>query len=248
MRVKVILEYDGKGYSGWQRQENSNSIQGEIEKALKKLTGEDITVHGAGRTDADVHALAQVCHFDANEVIPAENYAMALNTKLPWDIRAISSELVDDDFHSRFDKNTKHYKYKIINRIRPIAINRHRAWHVTMPLDVSLMQEGAKRFLGEHDFFGFMAAHSDIEDFVRTIYRLDVTKSGEEIIIDIEGSGFLRNMVRIIAGTLVNVGTGKNTPDDIEQIIASKDRKKAGITAPGYGLYLVGVKYDHSKK
>ena len=139
MRVKVTLEYDGKGYSGWQRQENANSVQAEVEKAIFKLTGNKITVHGAGRTDADVHALGQVFHFDTDEVIPAERYAGALNTKLPWDIRAISSELVcDEEFHSRFDKNTKHYRYMIINRKRPISrLDRHRAWHVSYePLDV----------------------------------------------------------------------------------------------------------------
>jgi len=244
MRVKVILEYDGKGYSGWQRQENSNSVQGEIEKALLKLTGNEITVHGAGRTDADVHALGQVCHFDTDETIPADRYAMAINTKLPWDIRAISSVLVPDEFHSRFDKNTKHYRYKIINRKRPLALDRHRAWHVTLPLDVKLMQQAAKCFKGEHDFYGFMAANSDIEDFVRTIYKLDITKTGDEITIDIVGNGFLRNMVRIIAGTLVNAGIGKIKPSDVEQIIKSKDRKKAGMTAPGYGLYLVEVEYN----
>ncbi len=244
MRVKVVLEYDGKGYSGWQRQENSNSVQAEVEKAIFKLTGNNITVHGAGRTDADVHALGQVFHFDTDEVIPAERYAAALNTKLPWDIRAISSELVDDEFHSRFDKNTKHYRYIIINRKRPIALDRHRAWHVTHKLDADLMREAAKYFLGEHDFAGFMAAHSDIEDTVRTIYTLDLTQNGNEITIDIEGSGFLRNMVRIIAGTLVKVGSGKIKPRDIPQIIESKDRNRAGVTAPGYGLYLVEVKYN----
>ena len=244
MRVKVVLEYDGKGYSGWQRQENSNSIQGEIEKALKKLTGNDITVHGSGRTDADVHALAQVCHFDTYEVIPAQNYAMALNTKLPWDIRAISSELVSDDFHSRFDKNTKLYRYRIINRVRPLALERHRAWHITIPLDIELMKQGAKHFLGEHDFSGFVAAHTDIEDFVRTIYKLDISQIDDEITINIEGNGFLRNMVRIIAGTLVNVGLGKIKPSEIKTIIESKNRDNAGMTAPGYGLYLVSVNYN----
>ena len=182
--------------------------------------------------------------FDTDEVIPAERYAAALNTKLPWDIRAISSELVDDEFHSRFDKNTKHYRYKIINRRRPLALDRHRAWHVVKKLDIDKMREGAKHFLGTHDFAGFMAAHSDIEDTVRTIYMLDVTQNGEEISIDIEGNGFLRNMVRIIAGTLADVGKGKIKPDEVKEIIESHDRDRAGITAPGYGLYLVSVSYD----
>ena len=246
MRVKVVLEYDGKGYSGWQRQENAGSVQSEVEKALYKLTGKEITVHGAGRTDANVHALGQVCHFDTDETIPAERYAAALNAKLPWDIRAISSELVDDGFHSRFDKNTKHYMYKIINRGRPLAIDRHRAWHVVKKLDVSLMLEGAEHFLGTHDFSGFMAAHSDVEDTVRTILRLDISRSGEEITIDIEGDGFLRNMVRIIAGTLAYVGKGKIEPEEVPGIIESKDRGRAGITAPGHGLYLVSVKYGEN--
>ena len=243
MRVKVVVEYDGKNYSGWQRQENSNSIQAEIEKALKKLTGRDITIHGAGRTDTDVHALGQVFHFDADETIPAENYAMALNTKIPWDIRAVSSCLVADDFHSRFDSTKKHYRYRIINRRRPLAIDRHRAWHVTYPLDIDKMREGAEYLLGEHDFSSFMAAHSDIEDTVRRIDSVIIQKEKNEIVIDIEGNGFLRNMVRIIAGTLVNIGRGTCKPEDMKDIISSKDRSRAGVTAPGHGLYLVEIKY-----
>ncbi len=244
MRVKVIIEYDGKNYSGWQRQENSNSIQNEIEKALYKLTGNKITIHGAGRTDAEVHALGQVFHFDTDDLIPAENYAMALNTKIPWDIRAISSQLVDDEFHSRFDSKSKHYQYKIINRKRPVAIDRHRAWHVVQHLDADLMQEGAMYLLGEHDFQTFMAAHSDIESTIRTIHQVNIVKLGNEITIDIIGNGFLRNMVRIIAGTLVNIGNGKNAPKDMQDIIKAKDRINAGITAPGYGLYLMSVEYE----
>ena len=247
MRVKVIVEYDGKNYSGWQRQENANSIQSEIEKALKKLTGKDITIHGAGRTDTDVHALGQVFHFDTDETIPPENYAMALNTKMPWDIRAVSSCRVLDGFHSRFDAKTKHYRYIIINRHRPLALDRHRAWHVIQPLDINLMSEGATYLLGEHDFVTFMAAHSDIEDTVRTIESITIEKNKNEIIIDIIGNGFLRNMVRIIAGTLVNIGCKKNKPEEMKTIIESKDRNTAGITAPGYGLYLVEIFYEKVK-
>jgi tRNA pseudouridine38-40 synthase len=244
MRVKLVIEYDGKNYSGWQRQENANSIQSEIEKAIFKLTEKNITIHGAGRTDADVHALGQVFHFDTDDLIPAENYAMALNTKMPLDIRAVSSCVADDDFHSRYDAKFKHYKYKIINRRRPLALDRHRAWHVVIPLDIDLMQKGAKHLLGTHDFATFMAAHSVIENTVRTIHEINISKTVDQITIDIIGNGFLRNMVRIIAGTLVNIGIGKNKPEDMTDIIKAKKRNTAGVTAPGYGLYLVSVGYD----
>ena len=244
MRIKLIIEYDGKNYSGWQRQENANSIQSEIEKAIFKLTGNKITIHGSGRTDADVHALGQVCHFDTDDLIPPDNFAMALNTKLPYDIRVISSMQVDDEFHSRFDSKIKHYQYKIINRRRPLALDRHRAWHVVKHLDIDLMRHGAKHLLGEHDFATFMAAHSAIEDTNRRIDKVSIEKIGDEITIDIVGNGFLRNMVRIIAGTLVNIGLGKNKPSDMIDIIKAKNRRAAGVTAPGYGLYLVSVEYD----
>lgn len=244
MRVKLVIEYDGMGYSGWQRQENANSVQSEIERGILKLTGQEITIHGAGRTDADVHALGQVCHFDIVCPIPAQRFGMALNTKIPFDIRVITAQEVDSEFHSRFDSTLKHYRYKIINRRRPLAIDRFRAWHVARPLDIVKMREGAKYLLGEHDFFTFMAAHSDIENTVRRVDSVVIEKQGDEITIDIVGNGFLRNMVRIIAGTLVNIGTRRNKPEDMIEIIKSKDRKKAGITAPGFGLYLVSVGYD----
>ncbi len=244
MRVKLIIEYDGNNYSGWQRQQNADSVQSEIEKGLFKLTGKNITIHSAGRTDTNVHALGQVCHFDIDETIPAHRLAMAINTKIPFDIRIISSKRAADDFHSRYDSIAKHYLYRIINRKRPLALDRHRAWQVVKSLDIKLMKKGAVYLLGEHDFAAFMAAHSQIENTLRTINNVTINQENDEIIIDIIGNGFLRNMVRIIAGTLVNIGIGKNKPEDMENIIISKDRNKAGITAPGYGLYLVSVGYD----
>jgi tRNA pseudouridine38-40 synthase len=243
MRVKVIVEYDGSHYSGWQRQINSDTtVQQTIERCLCKLTGKSITIHGAGRTDAGVHAVGQVFHFDEDS-IPADKYASALNSKLPHDIRAISSEAVFDDFHSRFDAKGKKYRYRILNQKRPIVLQRNYAWRVYQDLDIDKMRMAAADLLGEHDFSSFMAARSFVHTSVREIYSIDIEKNREEIIIDVYGNGFLRSMVRIIAGTLVEMGHGQKDYRDMKKIIADKNRLSAGITAPASGLYLMEVEY-----
>ena len=242
MRVKIVAEYDGSNYSGWQRQLNSNSVQQTIEECLYLLTRKTIVVHGAGRTDAGVHAIGQVFHFD-DDTIPAEKYAGALNSKLPYDIRAISSEAVDDEFHSRFDAKGKRYQYKILNQKRPIVIQRNYAWRVYKHLDVEKMTIASKELLGEHDFTSFMAARSFVNSPVREIYSLNIAKEDSEIIIDVYGNGFLRSMVRIIAGTLVEMGTGQIDYRKMKDIIDAKNRLSAGITAPAGGLYLMEVYY-----
>lgn len=243
MRVKVIVEYDGSNYSGWQRQINSDTtIQQTIEQCLHKLTGKNITIHGAGRTDAGVHAVGQVFHFDEDS-IPAEKYAGALNSKLPHDIRAISSEAANDEFHSRYDAKGKRYRYKILNQKRPIVLHRNYAWRVYQDLDIDKMRLAAKDLLGEHDFASFMAARSFVHTSVREIYSIDIKKNNEEVIIDVYGNGFLRSMVRIIAGTLVEMGHCQKDCNDMKKIIADKNRLSAGITAPASGLYLMEVEY-----
>ncbi|MEX1376571.1 MAG: tRNA pseudouridine(38-40) synthase TruA [Eubacteriales bacterium] len=242
MRVKVVVEYDGANYSGWQRQINSNSIQQTIEECLFKLTGNEIVIHGAGRTDAGVHAFGQVFHFD-DDTIPPERYAGALNSKLPHDIRAISSEQVDDEFHSRFDAKGKRYQYKIDNQKRPIVIKRNYAWRVYKEIDIEKMKSAASDLLGEHDFSSFMAARSFVQTTVREIESIKIEKQGSEITIDIVGNGFLRSMVRIIAGTLVEMGTGQRDCTKMKEIIAEKNRLSAGITAPAGGLYLMEIYY-----
>ncbi len=242
MRVKVIAEYDGSNYSGWQRQLNSNSVQQTIEECLFKLTGRRIVIHGAGRTDAGVHAMGQVFHFD-DDSIPAERYAGALNSKLPYDIRAITSQAVDENFHSRFDAKGKRYQYKIVNQKRPIVIQRNYVWRVYKPIDIDKMKKAASELLGEHDFASFMAARSFVSSTVREIHSIDIKKDNEHIIIDISGNGFLRSMVRIIAGTLVEMSTGQRDYRNMKKIIEAKNRLSAGITAPAGGLYLMEVYY-----
>ncbi len=242
MRVKVTTEYDGSNYSGWQRQTNSNSVQQTIEECLFKLTGRRIVIHGAGRTDAGVHAIGQVFHFD-DDSIPAERYAGALNSKLPYDIRAITSQAVDENFHSRFDAKGKRYQYKIVNQKRPIVIQRNYVWRVYKPIDIDKMKKAASELLGEHDFTSFMAARSFVSSTIREIHSIDIKKDNEQIIIDISGNGFLRSMVRIIAGTLVEMSTGQKDYRNMKKIIDAKNRLSAGITAPAGGLYLMEVYY-----
>ena len=243
MRVKVVTEYDGSNYSGWQRQINSDkTIQQEIENSLYKLTGRKIVIHGAGRTDAGVHAVGQVFHFD-DDAIPPDRYAGALNSKLPHDIRAISSEAVSDDFHSRFDAKGKRYRYRIINQKRPIVIQRNYAWRVYQELDLDKMRTAANDLLGEHDFASFMAARSFVHTSVREIHSVDIHKNDNDITIDVVGNGFLRSMVRIITGTLIEMGHGQRDYRSMSKIIADKNRLSAGVTAPASGLYLMEVYY-----
>lgn len=242
MRVKVVVEYDGSNYSGWQRQINSNSIQQTIEECLHRLTGKEIVIHGAGRTDAGVHAFGQVFHFD-DDIMPADRYAGALNSKLPYDIRAISSIQVDDEFHSRFDAKGKRYQYKIINQKRPLVIKRNYAWRVYREVDIDKMRKAASDLIGEHDFQSFMAARSFVHSTVREIKSISIEKQDNEITIDVVGDGFLRSMVRIIAGTLAEMGTGQRDCTQMKQIIDAKNRLSAGITAPAGGLYLMEIYY-----
>lgn len=242
MRVKVTVEYDGSNYSGWQRQINSNSVQQTIEECLYKLTRKNIVIHGAGRTDAHVHAIGQVFHFD-DDTIPALRYAGAINSKLPHDIRAISSEAVPDDFHSRFEAKGKRYQYRIINQRRPIVLQRNYAWRVYQELDLEKMRIAAEHLLGEHDFTSFKAIRSVVHTTVREIQSISIEQVDNTITIDIVGTGFLRSMVRIIAGTLVQMGAGEKDYRDMSKIIADKSRLSAGVTAPASGLYLIEVYY-----
>lgn len=242
MRVKIIIEYDGTNYSGWQRQTNSNSIQETIENALYKLTNKRIVIHGAGRTDAGVHAIGQVFHFDDDTIEP-ERYSAALNCKLPKDMKAVSSEQVSETFHSRFSAVGKHYKYIIKNTKRSLAIERNLMWQVHKELNINNMKKAAKDMLGEHDFSAFMAAGSFVNSTIRCVDSVEITKRDEYIIIDVKGNGFLRSMIRVMAGCLVEVGYGKKHHSDIKFIIASRDRLRAGVTAPACGLYMVEIYY-----
>lgn len=242
--IKLIIEYDGTNYNGWQSQKNGNGIEDVIKKAIKNLTGEDVVLTGSGRTDAGVHAFGQVANFLTQSSIPSEKFSYALNSKLPEDVVIKESEEVDIDFHSRFDAKSKTYRYLIYNSTHPSALLRRRAYHVFYEIDLEAMKQAALYFIGTHDFRSFMAKGSNVKTTVRTIYNITICKNGNLMEIDITGNGFLYNMVRIIAGTLVDVGIGKIKVGDIKDIIENGRREKAGKTLPPWGLYLVKVDYS----
>lgn len=241
--IKLTIEYEGTNYSGWQIQENAITIQEKIEEALEKLIGDKVKLIGSGRTDGRVHALGQVANFLTNSNIPGDRYKYALKQLLPEDITIIDSEEVDINFHARFDAIKKRYKYLIYNGEMPRALYRNFSYHVPYDIDIKKMIEASKYFYGTHDFAAFMATNSDVNTTVRTIYNISIVKKEDLIEITIEGNSFLRNMVRIIVGTLLFVGLGKIEVADIPQIIKEGKREKAGPTAPPQGLYLEKVFY-----
>ena len=243
-RIHLIVEYDGTAYAGWQRQANAMTVQEKLERAILKLTGEELCVSGASRTDAGVHALGQSAHFDTESRIPADKFSFALNTMLPPDIRVTRSEEFPPEFHARFSTRGKRYRYLFHAAPHAGALTRNTHAHVIYPLDVERMQAEAQDLVGTHDFAAFAASGSVVKDTVRTIYRAEVTSEGSEIRLIVEGSGFLYNMVRIIAGTLIGVGSGKLEPGAFRRAIASGDRLDLGITAPAHGLTLMEVFYD----
>ena len=241
--IKLIIEYDGKSFNGWQKQPNKLNIQGEIEKAIGEITGEEIDLIASGRTDAGVHSLGQTANFKTESSIPVEKFAIAINSKLKKSIIIKKAEEVDERFHSRYSVKSKRYRYTINNSEMGTAIYRDMEYHFPIKLDVDKMKKAAKYFEGEHDFKGFKASGTSSKSSVRTIYKANVEKQGDKIIIELTGNGFLYNMVRIISGTLLDVGLDKIGPDEIPEIIESKDRKRAGRTLPAHGLYLVEVNY-----
>ena len=242
--IKLTIEYDGKDFNGWQKQPNKLNIQGEIERAIYDITGQESELIASGRTDAGVHALAQVANFKTNSQIPVSKIPIALNTKLKRSIIIINAEEVDERFHSRYNCKKKTYRYVINNSPNGTAIYRNLEYNFSGSLDIQKMQKAVKYFEGEHDFKAFKASGTSSKSSVRRIFLGEVKKENDRIIIELTGSGFLYNMVRIISGTLLEVGTGKIDPDSIPEIIKSKDRTKAGKTLPPNGLYLVKVEYE----
>ena len=242
--IKLTIEYDGKDFNGWQKQPNKLNIQGEIERAIKDITGEEVDLIASGRTDAGVHALGQIANFKTNSNIPVEKIPIALNTKLKRSIRILSAEEVEERFHSRYNCKKKTYRYVINNSANGTAIYRNLEYNFSQKLNVDKMNEAVKYFIGEHDFKGFKASGTSSKSSVRTIYDANVYKNGDRVNIELTGNGFLYNMVRIIAGTLIDVGIEKILPEEITDIINSKERTKAGKTLPPNGLYLVKVEYE----
>ena len=242
--IKLTIEYDGKDFNGWQKQPNKLNIQGTIEQAIQSITGEEnIELNASGRTDAGVHALGQVANFKTESQIPIEKFSIAINSKLKKSIVIKNAEEVDEKFHSRLSCKRKTYRYVINNSLEGTAIYRNLETHIPQKLDVDKMQQAVKYFEGEHDFKAFKASGTSSKSSVRTIYEANVYKENNRIFIELTGNGFLYNMVRIIAGTLVEVGMGKIEAEKIQDIIESGKRENAGKTLPPNGLYLLEVKY-----
>ena len=243
-RIMLIVAYDGTDYHGWQLQPGVPTIEGELNKALTALLGEEIQVIGASRTDSGVHALCNAAVFDTDTKIPAQKIAYALNQRLPEDIRIQKSKETEPDFHPRHCASRKTYEYRILNREFPLPTKRRYAHFTYVPLDEEKMRQAAGYLKGEHDFMSVCASAAVVETTVRTLYELEVIRDGEEIILRVCGSGFLYNMVRIIAGTLMEVGRGNIEPEKMQEILQAKDRSAAGPTAPACGLTLVRYEWQ----
>lgn len=241
--IKILIEYDGKQYYGWQKQPNKTTIQSEIEKAIFKVTGEEVKVNSSGRTDTGVCAYGQVANFKIKSDINIEKIPLALNAHLKKSIIIKEAQEVDDSFHARYCCKGKKYMYVINNSKYGSAINREREFHVSQKLDIDSMKKAIKFFEGTHDFKGFKSSGTCSKDTIRTIYEANLKYLDEKIYITLKGNGFMYNMVRIIAGTLLDVGLGKIKAEDIPNIIEEKQRKKAGKTLPAQGLYLMEVYY-----
>ncbi len=244
MRVKLVVAYDGTNYSGWQLQKNAVTIEQKLNEALTDLLGEEIVVTGASRTDAGVHSLGNVCVFDTETRIPAEKICYALNSRLPEDIVVQDSCEVASDFHPRAGKSSKTYEYRVLNRTLPDPTRRRDTYFYHYDLDVDAMAKAASLLEGEHDFKSFCSVHAQVESTVRTICSCTVTKDEDVIRIRVTGNGFLYNMVRIIAGTLIEVGAGKRKPEEILEMLEKTDRCFAGPTAPAHGLTMIGIEYN----
>ncbi|WP_211204209.1 tRNA pseudouridine(38-40) synthase TruA [Thermoanaerobacter italicus] len=241
--IMIVVQYDGTNYHGWQLQKNAITVQEVLQKAIKKVTGEEVNLIGASRTDTGVHALYQVANFKTNTKMPAEKLPYALNSVLPDDIVITQAKDVEDSFHARYSAKRKRYKYIILNRKFRMPTMRNYCWHISYPLNVEKMKKAATYLIGTHDFSAFKASGSSKTSTIRTVYDLIIEKNEDFINIEIEADGFLYNMVRIIVGTLSYVGLGKIGENEVYHILASKDRTKAGITAPPQGLYLIKIIY-----
>ena len=243
-RILLVVAYDGTNYCGWQVQKNGETIEGVLNRELSNLFREEIQVIGASRTDSGVHALGNVAVFDTNTRMPGEKISYALNSRLPEDIRIQKSLEVEGDFHPRKRACTKYYEYRILNREFELPGERLNTYFYRHPLDVERMRAACPYFLGEHDFKSFCSIHTQAETTVRTIYSLEVRREGELIRIQVSGNGFLYNMVRIIAGTLIQIGSGMKEPEDILAVLEALNRQAAGPTAPAKGLTLIGMAYE----
>jgi tRNA pseudouridine38-40 synthase len=240
---RAVVEYDGTNFCGLQFQPELRTVAGELERVLSALFAETVKISAAGRTDAGVHASGQVISFRSERDFPIQRLALALNGNLPHDVSVRQAQIVPEGFSARFDAERRTYEYRIINRPMPSALDRRFAHHVHRPLDVELARTASAALLGEHDFVAFCGVLPERGGTVRQIHSIGIDRTGDRIVVRIAGGGFLHRMVRITVGTLIEIATGRRPPDDIPAILASRDRKRAGYTAPAAGLALVGVRY-----
>lgn len=241
--IKLTIEYDGTNYLGWQKQPQGSTVQEEIEKTLNNMTGENIALLGSGRTDSGVHAFAQVASFKTKSNIKSIEFQMGLNSSLPIDITIREAIDVGPDFHAQFSAKSKKYIYKIFNSTHPSALLRKRTWFIPLDLDINKMKEATAYLIGEHDFKAFAQSGIEVKTTVRNVLNVSLEQEGKNILFSIEATGFLKRMVRLIIGTLVQVGKGKITPFDFAEILNSGEKTKFVYAAPPQGLYLKEVKY-----
>jgi tRNA pseudouridine38-40 synthase len=243
-RTKILIEYDGTPFAGWQFQADAMTVQGEIEIAIEKLTGERVAIQGAGRTDAGVHALGQVAHFDLAKAVETDTIRDGLNAHLrPHPIAILAAENVPDDFNARMSATRRHYLYRIVNRRADLALERLRAWRLPRRLDARAMHDAAQRLVGHHDFTTFRSTECQANSPMRTLDRLDVRREGDVIAIDVSARSFLHNQVRSMVGSLALVGDAKWSGDDLAAALAARDRTACAPVAPAEGLYLARVDY-----
>lgn len=245
-RYVCAVEYDGAGFCGWQRQDHAPSVQARVEQAISKVADHAVKVICAGRTDTGVHATWQIIHFDSDASRSDRSWVLGTNANLPDGVCLLSAQPVDTAFHARFSAQSRRYRYVILNRGVPSALLRHRVCWQHRLLDTGLMQQGADLLVGEHDFSSFRAVACQAKNPVRTVQRLEVTRSGDFLYLDIQANAFLHHMVRNIAGVLMTVGCGERPVEWVREILALRDRTRGGVTAPASGLYLVGVGYPEA--
>lgn len=243
-RICLVIEYDGTRYAGWQIQPNADTIQERVEKALEKVIGVTVRLYSSGRTDAGVHSVGMRAHFDTDSLLPLSAYREGVNRLLANDIAIRSAEVVDDQFHARFDAVGKWYQYKVYRGKIRSPLQRNSSWHVPMALDFEAMIIAAKYFVGLHDFSAFRSSSCVAKTTTREIYAFEVVEQGDFLIFNVKGSGFLKNMIRVLVGTVIDVGCGKIEVESVQNLLECGDREKAGSTAPALGLCLMNVWYE----
>ena len=246
MNIKVVLEYDGSGFSGWQQQAGSRSVEAELKRALLELTGIDHKVYGAGRTDAGAHAMGQVASFNLHGRLAPGRVMAALNARLPGDVSVLNAEIVPDGFHARYSARWRRYRYRYLDRMARPALDRDRCWHLPGRLDEAAMALAAKPLVGRHDWTSYCSASEPVESRVRTMRTAEIRRFGDFVELELEAEGFLRGLVRGIAGALAEVGSGRRPAEWVGEVLASRDRRRAARTAPAGGLTLMEVKYQES--